>query len=398
MFGVLPRKILVELVATTLLGLVGISLLMTLVLAMVEAGRRGLDPLSVILVIPYMVPVLLPYTLPTCLLYACTVVYGGMSGSNEITALKAGGIHLGRVLWPAALLGASAAGLGGYLTDQVIPLCNRHVQRMIMADLQNAVLTYLRTENRPFVAGEYEITVRTVRGDRLIQLTSYRKDAKGNTDVVIKAEEAKLTVVPGLRVGDNPRILMVLYNVKLTRRSEDAKERAANVVQNGESTVELPMPPEMMKESDNKLECLSFAGCLERYRKSSAEAADLRAKPSPPQDPTLNDQLAKRVERRGREALGEVHVRANLSFAALPFALLGSPLAILMQRRDALQTFFMCFLPIVTMFYPSVVLSFNFFKESQNPELMRTLAGLIWIPSALMLGVAALMLRKLFRK
>src|SRR5688572_17805023 len=138
--ALLPRKILMELAATTLLGLFGISLVMTLVLAMVEATRHGMDPLSVLVVIPYMVPTLLPYTLPVCLLYACVVVYGGMSSANEIVAVKSAGINVMRLIEPAILLGVAGVALGIYITDRVIPKCNLRLHEVLLSDLEGAVL------------------------------------------------------------------------------------------------------------------------------------------------------------------------------------------------------------------------------------------------------------------
>ena len=177
--SLLPRKIFFELVATTLLGLIGISLVMTLVLAIAEAGRHGMDPFSVLVVSPYMVPTLLPYTIPVCLLYSCVVVYGGMSGSNEIVAVKAAGVNVLRLVQPAFILAICTVGLGFFITDRVIPNCNLRLREVLLSDLENAVLTYLKSNNGR-LSGEgtgYEIAVDGFKGNKLIGPIIIKKKA-----------------------------------------------------------------------------------------------------------------------------------------------------------------------------------------------------------------------------
>ena len=194
--ALLPRKIFFELVATMVLGLIGISLVMTLVLAMVEAfgtawTRSASSPSA-----PYMVPTMLPYTIPVCLLYACVVVYGGMSGSNEIIAVKAAGINVMRLVQPAIFLAVATVALGFYITDRVIPNCNLRLREVLLSDLENAVLTYLKNNNGRLSGdgSSYEIAVASVKDNRLIDPIIVRKNAQGETIANTKASEAIIHV------------------------------------------------------------------------------------------------------------------------------------------------------------------------------------------------------------
>ena len=68
-----------------------VSLLLVFVGVFREASERGLGPVQILQVLPYVAPSMLPFTIPATLLLTVTVVYGRLSGDNEITAAKAAG-------------------------------------------------------------------------------------------------------------------------------------------------------------------------------------------------------------------------------------------------------------------------------------------------------------------
>src|SRR3990172_13090606 len=51
------------------------------------------------------IPVLLGYTLPLSCLISVALAFSRLSSDNEILALRASGVHLGRLLTPLILLG-----------------------------------------------------------------------------------------------------------------------------------------------------------------------------------------------------------------------------------------------------------------------------------------------------
>ena len=411
--ALLPRKILMELVATTLLGLFGISLVMTLVLAMVEATRHGMDPLSVLVVIPYMVPTLLPYTLPVCLLYACVVVYGGMSSANEIVAVKSAGINVMRLIEPAILLGIAGVALGVYITDRVIPKCNLRLHEVLLSDLEGAVLSYLKNNNGRMSGdhSSYELAVAEVKDNKLMGIIIVKKNPDGQTIANIKAKEATLKVVRNPIPGEPPQIRATLKEVefRLVKRGEGSGRL-------GEDTYDLPMPAQLWKDAEKKLECLTYLGCWQRSRENFGKAKEEEtklawrgaiallngqpleyAKHVLSTDPRVERHLVEWQHRKARDAIGEMHMRGSHSFAALPFVLLGCPISILLTRKDPLQTFFLCFAPIIVFYYPSVILTFNIFKEGVDDFTYLWGQALMWAPSAGMLLAAASAMRKLVR-
>lgn len=395
----IQRTILLDLVKTTLLALFGVSALLMMVGAMVEAARRGIDPLQILALTPYLIPPTLPYTLPTCLLFACTVVFGSMSSNNEVTALKAAGIHVFRVIGPAVLLGIGLAALGVYITDRFIPASNQRFAEMVLADLESNLHAYLRQKGSIVEPGcPYELYVQTVRDDRLIGPIIKHRTPAGTYEWVVQASEATMRVVRA-SADAPPKIVLRLIDGVATNDLQ-------NALHFRDRTQEMPLPASLVDAAEEKSENLTFRGLARQSRRNAAQAFALDEKTAAAAVDALlaGDPLAfaagidraqiqsKRYYRKERESLAEVHLRVAQSVAAVPFVLLGCPVSLLLRRRDFLHTFFLCFLPIVTMYYPAMILAFNVFKEGQG-----SLLPTLWGPTAAMFVVAVPLLRRVVR-
>lgn len=388
-----------DLIKTTVLALIGVSSVLTLGGAMLEATRQGLNPVSVLALMPYLIPPTLPYTMPACILFACTVVYGRMSSMLEITALKAGGIHVMRILWPAILLSILASAFGIYLGDQFIPTCNRWVREIVLSDIQSTIYTYLKQTGSlpPDPDFPYEIYVDNVRGDRLINPIFKHRTPSGNYDLVTTASEATLHVLPSPDEDSDSMIVEL--------RLINAISSSKGTLHLRDTTQVMPVP-RSAKNADEKIETLSFRGCIQRAeeRLNKARQLDmematlattglLSGNPEIAAKTTLwNRNQAKRFRRKAREARAELHLRIAQAVVAIPFVLLGCPIGILYQRRDFLQTFFVCFLPIITIYYPMMILCFNIFKEGAGPLVLS-----LWGPTFLMCVFSIPFLRRVIR-
>ena len=398
-FRLIQRTVLLDLIKITLLALFAVSAMLMLVGAMVEAARKGIDPLRVMSAMPYLIPPTLPYTIPSCLLFACTIVYGGMSGANEITALKAGGIHVLDVLAPALLLGIMLSATGVFLTDQFIPACNRKFKEMLLSDLQGNLYTYLKQTGEIYdPAFEYEVYVQCVREDKLIRPIIKRRTSQGCYDIIVQADWATLQVVQS--EGNDGETLVRIYLV-----GGVATNGQGGQLRLPDRHLEMPVPG-MIGGQDDKIETLTFRGCVARSSDYIAQARTIQDTLSHAGacsvlfgEPrsfagqiNLNVARYERFRRKSREARAELHLRLAQSTAVIPFMLLGCPISILFKRREFLQTFFVCFLPIVTLFYPMMILAFNIVKEGT------AVVGLcMWAPTVIMCIVSCVFLRRVIR-
>src|SRR5260370_11401662 len=104
-----------ELLKVFIVALVALTGLILLAGIIAEAMKNGLGPAQILAAIPLLLPSLLPYTLPTTVLFATCIVYGRLSADNEILALKAAGVHILHVIWPALFLGIVASAVTMFL-------------------------------------------------------------------------------------------------------------------------------------------------------------------------------------------------------------------------------------------------------------------------------------------
>ena len=127
----LQRYILFELLRVFTFLLSILTVLLVFVGVFREATMSGLGPFQALRILPYVVPNLLPFTIPATLLLTVCIVYGRMSGDQEITAAKAAGINVLSLLWPSFLLGAVLSVCSLILVDQAIPWANAKIQKIV---------------------------------------------------------------------------------------------------------------------------------------------------------------------------------------------------------------------------------------------------------------------------
>src|SRR5947209_3144084 len=119
--------------ALALLVITGILLMAGMV---AEASQHGLGPLQILAVMPLIIPSTLPYTLPATTLFATCVVYGRLAHDNEILAIKAAGVNVVHVLWPAIFLGVLMTGVTIGLYAHVIPTTHHMMRTMFINDVE----------------------------------------------------------------------------------------------------------------------------------------------------------------------------------------------------------------------------------------------------------------------
>src|SRR5213082_1776705 len=137
---------------------------------------KGL-PWSVILeVFVLSIPFIIAVTLPMAVLVAVLHVFTRLAGDNEITALQASGVSVGRVIAPA-LAGAAGIALLSFLwNDQLLPRTN-HQLRTLQMDIQRKKPSLALKEQviNEVVAGQFFLRAARIDGNtnKLKDVTLY---------------------------------------------------------------------------------------------------------------------------------------------------------------------------------------------------------------------------------
>lgn len=364
----LQRYILVELLKVFVFLLSILTVLLVFVGVFREVASSGLGPFQILQILPFVVPSLMPFTIPATLLLAVCVVYGRISGDQEVTAAKAAGINVFSLLWPAFLLSIVMSITALVLTDQVIPWAVSNIQRTVALAMEDIFLDMLRTNHQVTNDRQgFSITVMDVRGKTLIKPT-FQYTSKGHSPVTVQAATAEME----FDLEEQQVILhLVQGHVHMPngRRTYFAKE-----------TQPFPLPDEVSQPKPRHIsiqEIRQKMNGLEKRleileQKHDAEMAmalvlgDFSRLIE--EDYTIYSYLRDSGQKELNELKTEIYSRFAMSTSCFFFVLIGGPFSILQGRRQFLTSFFICFLPILLIYYPVALLMLNLCKHGQaNP-------------------------------
>ncbi len=392
MFGsIIHRSILVELARVFALSLIGIMTILVMGGIIAEATQQGLKPAQVLGAIPLLVPSFLPYTIPATTLFATCVVYGRLAHDNEILAIKAAGINVMNVVWPALFIGLVMSTVTMGLYYHIIPKTQHLLRSRILNDVEEFLYDMLRMDRcirRPNIP--YVMWVRQVQGSKLQEALFERIDPKtGGYDVVALAREAEL------------RVDMAHQKIQvLMRHGQVIKDDGLDRLSVESRTWEVPLPADLTREAKPKPRALGcdqlvdfrqqLVGEKEALESQVAAKQKLKDEGKPvPELPHLINQRTQR-EQEIYNVDAELHMRPALALGCLCFVMVGCPVGIWFGRSDYLSAFITCFLPVAFLYYPILLCCTNHAKQGHS-------MAYIWAANGLMGIMGLALFRQLLR-
>ena len=390
---ILQRSVLRDLLRVFLSAIFVLTVLLVVMGVAGEAAKKGLGVKQILQITPWVIPSLLPYTIPATLLLTVCVVYGRMAGDHEISAIKAAGINVLAILLPSFVMGAILS-LGTFiLTDQFIPMGRAQIERIVTLAMEDIFLDLLRannTYNDP--AHGISINASHVVGRTLVDPV-FRYRLPNGEVATITARQA--TVKFDLRD----------QHVLLTLRDGHFETPGGDNMRFDEEQQALPMPAPtdtlkaprnmtidgirremevLMREREEALQRQVIRSVLALSGGNFERLAAAELQPSAYQENL-------RIERH-QKLRTEIHGRVALSCSCLFFVLIGSPFAVLQGKRQFLTNFALCFLPILVVYYPIVLLTMNLCRDGHLEP-----AWGMWIANAGLIVTAAVVIRKVLR-
>jgi lipopolysaccharide export system permease protein len=366
--------ILVELLKVFILSLIALTALILMAGIIAEAMKNGLSPVQILAAIPLMLPSMFPYTVPTTTLFATCIVYGRLAADNEIIALKAAGVHIIHVIWPAMFLGivTGLVTFGLYLS--VIPYTQYLLRTQAVGNVEDLMYGMLQKDG--FIKHpklNYEIHVQSMQGRKLYDVLFMRRtpDNQG-FDLIVKAREAELHVVKSER------------SIEITTRQ--AQIRQGNVVLFVHEKVwPIDLPADFPNNANKNRamdmtwhELDDFEARIHAEKKHLGQQIDmhLSATSQGLGKPHFDEHVKHLInERKNRDILlfsiaSERQIRPAFALGCLCFALIGCPIGIWFSKSDYLSAFITCFLPIVTIYYPIMLCMVNLTRSGKIPPVM----------------------------
>ena len=384
---ILTRYVLFDLLKVFLLTLTGLTLLIFIVLIGKEAVDKGIGLGPLLKMTPYLIPQAMQFAVPGTMLLATTSVYGRMASYNEIVAIKSLGISPMTLVWPTLILATFVSFVAVVINDVAVSWGTMGVRRVFLASIEEIAYSQLRMKHS-YNQGKVSILVRDVEDHRLISPMIIMQSTGDRPAWTITADEAELTLVP-----DEGKLI-----AKFHRADVQGPINISNP-----DMFEYEISIEDLTGSTQKNRSPSFYALSEIApaikeqeqvvaRVEQANIAQAAFSMLTGDFDSLSNATWKANQKEidnARTRLFRLHTEpwrrwAN-GFSCLCFVLIGVPVAIWMRFSEFIASFFICFLPILIVYYPLLAVSVDQAKDGVFPpqsvwigNIVLALAG-VWL-------------------
>jgi lipopolysaccharide export system permease protein len=390
---ILTRYILWEVTGVFLATLVTMTAFLFVALIGKEAVENGLGLTPILRMLPYMLPQAMQFAVPGALLMAATSVFGRVAASNEVVAIKALGISPMVLIWPIIALGAAVSFVAVAMNDIAVSWGDGGVRRVIIESLEDIAYGRLRTV-RSFSTDRLKVNVQAVAGHQLIQPIIQLGSSDGRAPSIIKADAAELHA----DVATNAMTIR-LFNPEaeisgwtITHPGEFVQSFALDEFtgRTGNRTPSYYALSEIGPATEKQVGVIA---AMEQEMAADAGAALAWGR---------LDALGKtRWDKRERELSSstqwlhrlrtEPNRRWSNGFSCLGFVLIGAPMAIRRRHGEFWGSFFICFLPILLIYYPMLAVLPSWAKDGVIPP------QAIWLGDIVLAVVGCWLMRRVVR-
>lgn len=353
---------------------------LSLVLVLGNIFRRMLDllvnhdvPIEFIMsFIGYVLPFSLSFTIPWGVLTAILLVFGRLSAENELTAMKACGVGVGRVAMPVIGFAIVCSLICLWINVDIAPRAQLRMKNSLVQIATSNPIALFASDR---VIDEFpgrKIYVGEREGMELRDIMIFEVDDEDVIRRVIRAERGVIETGGGSVQPETLREIRIrLFDARYEQR-DDEEPRKFSAINQGITL-------------DEGVTAISLEELFEESRANkglgSMTLAELR------QD--LHQAMDAASESAART---ELNKRFSFSVACVAFALMAVPLGITAQRRET-SIGFAISLGVAFVYFLFIIVA-DFFRDTPEarPEL------LVWIPNVLFIGLGCYLLARQMRR
>jgi len=392
---IITRYVLFDLLQVFLVALSALTLFMLVVGLVREAQQQGLGLLQILMLVPYVIPEAMRFAVPGTMLFAVASVFGRMSAANEVTALKAAGISPMALIWPALTLALVVSFVSVWLNDLAVSWGRDGIRRVVVNSVEEIIYGRLR-QQRSYATSQVSINVKGVDGRRLIRPTLSFQTSGSGTPATISAAEAMLEARP------EAGTLVVTFRDGTLHMGDYTASFPDTIVR------EIPLDTVSRKETISTSPSEIAMADFERARQFQLDLIDRveqvaagkvamglvtgRIEQALPGYTQYERELLGHERNRLIRVIMEPWRRWANGFSCLCFVLVGAPMAIRMRNADFLTSFFLCFLPILVVYYPVFILGVDQAKRGSVPP------AAVWLGNVLIVLWGWWLLRRVIRQ
>jgi len=390
----IPRYVFIQLLMVFIVTLTGMTLLMLLAGVGMEAVKQGLGLGPIVRLMPYMLPNALRFAVPGTVLFAACSVYGRMSGSGEVLAIKSLGISPMAIIWPGFILAFVVSLVAVWLNDVAVTWGMRGVQRVVIQSVEQIAYGMLRTQ-RSYVNSRFSINVKGVEDRKLIRPIVVLHETNDSPPITLTAREAELQCD---RIANTLTILLTDGTFEAGKILKGSFDHTSHVIPLSDASPEAggsdspsrcplrQIPREIAKQRQQVRLLEQSLAAEAAYQMLSGEFDALTDQ----QWNVKHNELAAARCRVFRLQTEPWRRWAN-GFSCLFFVIVGAPLAIRLRNCDFLTSFFICFLPILLVYYPMLAYGVDRAKCGELPPYA------VWLGNVILLAAGFWLFRKVLR-
>ncbi len=281
--------------------------------------NKGVDFLSVCKLFLYMLPWLFSFTVPMAVLTGTLLTFGRLSADNEITAMRASGISLYRLVFPLVTAGLIISLISYELNDWILPRLRFESRKLVAQIGVKNPAAYLEAGTFIKAFKGYIVFIYGIENNKLTNIRIYQPQEGRPTRTII-ASRGEIIYLPEKDV-----VRLKLMNG--TSDQPDPKDPTNFYKLNFETYyMTLDLKEGRNTKIGKKKSDMSIAELNAEIKKLSAEGI----KPTP--------------------LVIEIQKKISYSFASLVFILIGVPLG-LMARRGERTIGFGLSLCVIVLYY-----------------------------------------------
>ncbi|TWT76320.1 putative permease YjgP/YjgQ family protein [Planctomycetes bacterium CA13] len=369
----LTRYILIEILKIFVVALVAMTMLILMIGVGRELLRRGLGIVSVVQLLPYVLPIALQFSFPATALFSICCVYGRMAADGEVSTVKASGISPLKLLQPALIFAALLSPIAVYVSDLAVSWGKPGINRVVLMSVEDIAYRVLRAQHSFTSDHGFSIHVHDVEGQTLVQPTVTVHNRGSDGPMKLTARSGRLSLDP-----ETSHLVLQVVDSQI-----ETGQGIQGIVP-GEIEYKIPLAEAMgdkaPKDQSPSSLPLRLIGSerLHQDARTHAAAGQLAAHVgfmilmSRPEK--IAGSEGQRIEdsvRQSKRRLTRLHAepwrRWAEGFSCFFFVIVGAPLAMIARTSDYWTTFGICFLPILILYYPLFIFGLEQAKDGLIP-------------------------------
>lgn len=302
---------------------------------------RGVGIIVMSKILVYNLAWMVALVVPMSVLIASLMAFGRMGASGEITAMKAAGISMYRIVSPIFLLSIVLTIIMVWFNNEILPVANHRASSLGMAIRLKKPMLSLKNREGQFINDLPNTTIRVSEIDyetgEMKGITLFKQDSNTYKTTIV-AERGRFETYP---TGD--RLALVLANGEIHREQLDQARYIRNTFDEFRQLITVSFALDTSRQQPKNDRTKTSAEMKKDIENCNIRIANYENnismipenRPSRDADTQKYQLLIRNEERIINEYLVEIYKKNSIPVAAMVFVLIGSSLGMLVKRSGA---------------------------------------------------------------